>query len=138
MKEVIVFTDGGSKGNPGPGGIGVVIYLNGQIKTYRKLIGEVTNNQAEYEAVIFALKKLKQLLGKKGLQTTKVILKLDSELVGKQIRGEYRVLEPELKDYFLEVYNLKFDFPHLQIDIIPREQNKLADALVKSMFKNLS
>lgn len=136
MKEVQIFTDGGALGNPGKAGIGVVIYLDGKVKEYKKEIGIATNNQAEYQAVIFALKKIKQLLGKNKIQETKIILNLDSELIGKQIKGLYRVLEPEIQKYFLEVYNLKFNFPYLEIKIISREENKKADKLVKEVLKN--
>lgn len=134
MKQVLVFTDGGAINNPGKAGIGVIIYFNSKIKEYSKEIGTATNNQAEYQAVIFALKKLKQLLGKNKIKETKIILHLDSQLVGKQIKGEYKILEAELQKYFLEVYNLKFDFPNLEIKIIPREENKRADNLVKNIL----
>lgn len=134
MNQVLVFTDGGALNNPGKAAIGIVIYFNGKVKEYSEAIGIATNNQAEYQAVIFALKKLKQILGKEKIKETKIVLNLDSELVGKQIKGEYKILEPELQKYFLEFYNLKFDFPNLEIKIIPREKNEKADKLVK---KNL-
>ncbi len=134
MNQVLVFTDGGALNNPGKAAIGIVIYLNDKVKEYSEAIGIATNNQAEYQAVIFALKKLKQILGKEKIKKIKIVLNLDSELVGKQIKGEYKILEPELQKYFLEVYNLKFDFPNLEVKIIPREENEKADKLVK---KNL-
>ena len=77
--KVIVHTDGGSRGNPGPAAIGVVI--GG--KEYGEYLGTKTNNQAEYLAVIFALKKMKQMIGKKKTKETEVEFKIDSELVVK-------------------------------------------------------
>jgi len=127
-----IYTDGGSRGNPGPAAIGFVI----GDKEYSEIIGEVTNNVAEYQAVIFALKKAKQLLGKEKLKQTRVIIHLDSELVGRQLKGEYKILERELQPLFLEVWNLKFDFKNLEFDIIPREKNKRADYLVNKALDN--
>lgn len=134
MNEIKIFTDGGAINNPGKAAIGVVIIYNGNLKEYAKEIGIKTNNEAEYEGVIFALKKIKQLLGKDRIKELKITLHLDSELVGKQIKGEIKILDEKLQKYFLEVYNLKFDFPKLEIKIIPREENKRADSLVKSIL----
>ncbi len=134
MNEIKIFTDGGAINNPGKAAIGVVIIYNGNLKEYAKEIGIKTNNEAEYEGVIFALRKIKQLLGKDRIKELKITLHLDSELVGKQIKGEIKILDEKLQKYFLEVYNLKFDFPKLEIKIIPREENKRADSLVKSIL----
>ncbi len=130
-EEIIIYTDGGALNNPGPAAIGVVIKTKDNYKEYSEYIGNATNNQAEYQAVIFALKKIKHLLGSERCQQAKVILNLDSELVGKQLKGEYKILEPELQKYFLEFWNLKFDFTKIDIHLIPREENKIADKLVK-------
>lgn len=130
LKKVEVFTDGGSRGNPGDSAIGVVIGN----KEYCKYLGKRTNNEAEYEAVIFALKKLKSLLGKEKLKNTEVIIYLDSELVYKQLTGQYKILEKELQSLFMEVWNLKFDFPHLKFIHIPREKNQRADKLVNKIL----
>ena len=134
MNEVIIFTDGGAKGNPGKAAAAFVIYIDGKIKEYAKEIGEKTNNEAEYLAVIFALEKLKQLLGKERSKKTRVIINLDSELVGKQLRGEYKILEENLQKLFMKFWNLKFDFEEIEIKIIPREENKRADSLVKKII----
>jgi ribonuclease HI len=134
MNEVIIFTDGGAQGNPGKAGAAFVIYIDGKIKEYAVYVGEKTNNEAEYLAVILALEKLKQLLGKERSKKTKVIINLDSELVGKQLRGEYKILEENLQKLFMKFWNLKFDFGEIEIKLIPREENKRADKLVKKII----
>ncbi|MCX6736843.1 MAG: ribonuclease HI family protein [Candidatus Parcubacteria bacterium] len=126
MTEIKVYADGGSRGNPGPAAIGVVV---GE-KEYAQCIGKATNNVAEYQAAILALKKTRSLLGKEKLKDTLVIVHMDSELVVKQLTGQYKILEHDLQPYFLEVWNLKFDFPHLNFLHIPREKNTRADRLV--------
>ncbi|MCX6737334.1 MAG: ribonuclease HI family protein [Candidatus Parcubacteria bacterium] len=130
METVIVHTDGGARGNPGPAAIGVVIEMGVSKKEYGEVIGSATNNIAEYRAVIFAFKKLKQLLGESKLKTTYVKLCTDSELIGRQLKGEYKIKEPELQKMILEAWNLKIDIPKLKIELIPREKNKKADSMV--------
>jgi len=126
INQLMIFTDGGSRNNPGPAAIGVVIGN----KEYAEYLGETTNNVAEYQAVIFALKKAKHLLGKEKLKNTEVVMNLDSELIANQLNGKYKILEPDLQSLFVEVWNLKFDFPDLKFQYIPREKNKRADELV--------
>ncbi|MGB9763249.1 MAG: ribonuclease HI family protein [Minisyncoccia bacterium] len=131
MQEVLnIYTDGGSRGNPGPAAIGVVI----SNKEYGEYIGKTTNNVAEYKAVIFALKKVKHLLGKEKLKKTQIIVNLDSELVVNQLNGRYKILEPELQPLFIEVWNLKFDFPQIIFQHIPREKNIRADRIVNEIL----
>lgn len=134
MEKVEVFVDGGSRGNPGPAAVGYII--NG--KKYTEFIGEATNNMAEYKAIIFALKKLKHLLGKDKLKKTEVIIYSDSDLVINQINGKYKILESELVPLFVEVWNLKFDFPNIKFIHIEREKNKEADRLVNQCLDNAS
>lgn len=136
-QKVEVFTDGGSLNNPGEAAIGVVIRFNNKIKEYSKKIGTKTNNQAEYLAVIFALEKIKLILGKESCQKLEVLLNLDSELIGNQIEGKYKVLDQELFPYFIKVNNLKIDFAQVKVNIIPRENN-LADRLVKEILSTTS
>lgn len=125
MDKIIIYTDGGSRGNPGPSGIGVVI----NDREYSEYIGEGTNNEAEYKAVIFALKKTKALLSKEKIKSAEVELKSDSELLIKQLNGEYKVMEPRIQQLFIEVWNLKIDFGKIKFTLIPREKNKQADRL---------
>lgn len=129
--QIEIYTDGGAIDNPGKGAIGIVVKCGEKIKEYAEKIGECTNNQAEYKAVIFALKKLKLLFGKK-VSKEKVVLHLDSELVGNQLLGKYKIKDKKLAPLFIQFWNLKIDFPNLQIKIIPREQNQEADKLVKN------
>lgn len=124
--RAIIYSDGGSRGNPGPGALGVVI-IDGSgkvLKEYSHYLGEVTNNQAEYEGVIFALQKAKQL------KIKKVELRVDSELIGRQLLGEYKIKDPGLQPLFIKAWNLRLDYDKVDIKIIPREQNKAADKLV--------
>jgi len=125
-KKIIIYTDGGSRGNPGPSAIGVVL----GDKEYSENIGVRTNNEAEYEAVIFALKKAKALFGKKAIKTSEVEVRSDSELLIKQLNGEYKILEPKIQSLFLKAWNLRIDFGKVKFTLIPREKNSGADRLV--------
>ncbi len=131
MKKLVVYTDGGSRGNPGPSAIGVVVCdeKGKMIKEYGEQIGVHTNNEAEYEAVIFALKKIKALYGKKVLTSVEVEIRSDSELMVKQLNGEYKIMEPKIQPLFLNVWNLKIDFNKIKFISIEREKNKEADKL---------
>ena len=133
-RKLIIYTDGGARGNPGPAAIGVVV---GE-KKYGETIGETTNNVAEYKAVIFALKKAKALLGKNKTKETEILVNLDSELILKQINGEYKVLDADMQPLFIEVWNLKQDFKKVEFNHIPREQNKEADRMVNKALDSLS
>lgn len=124
--KLVIFTDGGARGNPGPAAIGVVVGH----KKYGEKIGNTTNNVAEYKALIFALKKAKQLLGKINAKQTELEINMDSELIYKQMLGQYKILEPDLQTLFIEAWNLKQDFKLTKFIKIPREQNKEADKMV--------
>jgi len=130
MEKIIIHTDGGSRGNPGPAGIGVVIKQGDKlIKEYGKTIGEATNNIAEYSAVVSALETLVKLFGLK-LKAAEILIKADSELIVRQLKGEYKVKDANLQKEFIKVYNLKQKFGKVDFTHIPREQNKRADELV--------
>ena len=133
MKKITIYTDGGSRGNPGQAAIGAVFCNEkGQtIKQYSEFLGDnLTNNEAEYQALIFSLKKFKQLFGKELAKKSEIEIKSDSELMVKQLNAEYKILEPKIQQLFLEVWNLKFDFGVLKFKLIPREKNMEADRLV--------
>lgn len=132
MKKIIIYTDGGSRGNPGPSAIGVVVCdeKGKTVKEYAEKIEEGTNNEAEYRAVIFALKKTKALFGKDAVKNMETEVRADSELLIKQLNGEYKVMEPKIQPLFLEVWNSKIDFKKIKFVSIPREKNKEADRLV--------
>lgn len=133
MKKIIVYTDGGSRGNPGKAGIGVVFCNENEqiIKKFGEYIGDnLTNNDAEYQAIIFAFKKFKSVFGKAIAKNSDVEFRSDSELVVKQLNGEYRLTDPKIQQFFIEIWNLKFDFKSVKFKHIPREKNKEADSLV--------
>lgn len=128
MEKIIMYTDGGSRNNPGPAAIGV--YIETLDKKYGECIGVKTNNEAEYAAVIFGLKKIKSLVGKTKVQNAEVECRLDSELVVKQLNHEYKLKEKHIQDFFIEIWNLMLDFKLVEFYYIPREKNKIADKLV--------
>ncbi|OQB05468.1 MAG: 14.7 kDa ribonuclease H-like protein [bacterium ADurb.Bin212] len=132
--NIIINTDGGSRGNPGPAAIGVVFSSqNGElIHCHRECIGEATNNQAEYRAIIKALEiLLKSNWQKNNGEKSKITCYLDSMLVVEQINGNYKVKNHDIKQYIEKLSKLikeigkPVDFVH-----IPRERNKQADKLV--------
>jgi len=129
--KVTIYTDGGARRNPGPAAIGIVIQKQGQtLEKYSQFIGKKTNNQAEYEAVVFALKKTKLLFGKKKAKDMEIEVRVDSELVAKQLNHQYKIKEKELQPLFLKAWNLILDFGQVSFKYIPRQQNKEADRLV--------
>lgn len=131
MEKIVVYTDGGARGNPGPAGIGVVIQNEAGETLHESsaYIGETTNNIAEYEALIRALEDL-QMFGEK-LKDLHVEVRMDSELVVRQMQGIYKVKEPNLKERFGKVAALKMDrVPNLTFVHVRREHNKRADLLV--------
>lgn len=128
--KIIIHCDGGSRGNPGPAALGVVIEYDGKVKEYSQDLGVRTNNEAEYEAVIFALRKTKLLVGKAGIKNREAEVLVDSELLFKQITGKYKVLDKKIQSLFLQLWNLKIDFPRITFCHTLREGNKQADKLV--------
>jgi len=139
MRKIIIYTDGGSRGNPGLAGAGV-LFCNekGEVfKKYSEYLGEnLTNNEAEYQAVIFALQKFKALFGKKLALNSEIELRSDSELLIKQLQGFYKILEPKIQSLFIKVWNLKLDFKNIKFKLISRDKNKEADGLVNEALDN--
>ncbi len=131
IKKIIIYTDGGSRGNPGPAGIGVVIAdeKGSTIKEYSKDIGTRTNNEAEYEAVIFALQKVKHLFGKEKAKKNEIEIRMDSQLVARQLGGKYKIQEEKLFPLFIKIWNLRTELGKISFTEIPREKNKEADRL---------
>lgn len=132
MEKITIFTDGGSRGNPGPAAIGAyIIDSNGKVlKEVSETIGNATNNFAEYQAVMRGLQTVKDMYGKKTKEM-EFELKLDSELVKKQLSGEYQIKEPGLVPHFIEIHNLQVShFQNLTFTHVRRELNKEADRLV--------
>ena len=131
-EKLIIFTDGGARGNPGPAAIGIVFKnQKGEVlKQYGERIGNTTNNVAEYEAIIFALKKAKQIFGKEKTKNSDVEIYVDSELIARQLGGQYKIEEEHLQALFMKVWNLKFDFGSVSFFPVQREKNKEADRMV--------
>lgn len=130
-----LFTDGASKGNPGPAGAGWIL-VNDQDSVLlkdSKYLGEATNNEAEYQALILGLKNALS----HGVR--KVRIHMDSELLVRQLNGVYRVKNRRLAVYFQEVRDLLMKFSNYDILHIPREQNREADGManeaVRKQFK---
>jgi len=90
----------------------------------------LTNNEAEYEALIFAFKKIKALFGKKLAQNSEIEIRSDSELLVNQLNGKFKILEPKIQKLFLRAWNLKLDFKKVKLRLIPRKNNIEADKLV--------
>ncbi|OGL61348.1 hypothetical protein A3H10_03905 [Candidatus Uhrbacteria bacterium RIFCSPLOWO2_12_FULL_46_10] len=126
LHDLIIYTDGGARGNPGPAAIGIVIKSNSGslLKTFGRYIGVSTNNQAEYRALIAALEEAKKM----GAERIKCFL--DSELLVKQLKREYRVKDKDLQSLFVQAWNLTINFKNVSFNHIPRERNKEADLAV--------
>ncbi len=126
-EKLITYTDGGARGNPGPAGIGIVI-MEGErvVDSFGRYIGETTNNQAEYRALIAALERTSELGAKE------VECRLDSELVVKQMRREYKVRDKDLQTLYLRAYNLSVGFKKITFHHVRREFNAAADAEVNA------
>ena len=132
QEKIVVYTDGGSRGNPGPAAIGVVLNnMRGErIRSYGETIGIATNNEAEYGAVISALKKIKALFGGKRAKALGVEVNMDSELIVRQLTGQYKIEEERLFPLFIKIWNLKMDFDSIEFHHVPREKNREADTEV--------
>lgn len=126
-----LFTDGGSRGNPGPGAIGGVLIHNEKIiETFSQVIGNCTNNQAEYKAIIKGI-QIAINLNIKELECF-----LDSELVVKQLNREFKVKDKDLAVLFVRVWNMKQNFKKVTFNHVFREQNSLADKLVNEALNS--
>lgn len=141
-QKLIIYTDGGSRRAAGAGSgeaaLGVVVCdeKGNVIKEYGERLGIKTNNEAEYEAVIFALRKIKALFGKEKTKKMEINFKMDSEFVMKQLLGEYKIEEERMFPLFIAVWNLKMDFAKVAFSHVPREKNKEADRLVNEALDN--
>ncbi|MDE0092820.1 MAG: ribonuclease HI family protein, partial [Oligoflexia bacterium] len=133
-EKVVIYTDGASRGNPGPCSLGIQVLDSSTNKTVHKegtyLEDKNTNNFAEYKAVIRAL----ELAVQNGVQ--ELILRSDSELVVRQLKREYKVKTKTLKPLYLEAKALLEQIPRYDLQHIPREENKEADALANQALDN--
>ncbi len=124
--HLITYTDGGSRGNPGPAAFGYVIKTpEGEIVAgHGEYIGVTTNNQAEYKAILAAIRRAREL----GAETLE--MRMDSELAMKQLTGEYRVKDQGIASIFLLIHNEKLAFKKVTFTHVRRAYNKEADAKV--------
>jgi len=123
-RKIEIFIDGASRGNPGPSGIGIVFFENkNAIRKLYKFIGNATNNIAEYTALIYSLQEA-LIAGFKD-----VVIKSDSELLTKQLTGEYRVKNENLKSYYDQFMHLSRGFDKIDVVNIDRKDNSQADKL---------
>jgi ribonuclease HI len=129
MKRAVIHTDGASSGNPGASGIGVVIEFGNKTYEHSAYIGVATNNVAEYEALIRGLEEALAL----GAQ--EVEARMDSELLAKQLSGEYRVKHPGLLPLYQKVLRLVASFRRVTFAHVPRQENKRADKLAKDAVR---
>jgi ribonuclease HI len=122
-KRLFVYTDGGSRGNPGMAAIGIVILDENEqvLETYKECVGIKTNNETEYNAIIKALELAKKY-------SKKVHIYSDSELVVKQLNGEYKITKDHLKLLFLEVEKMEKDFEEVSYSNVPRENEHIQEA----------
>ena len=125
MKELIAHVDGAARGNPGPAGIGVVIEDSDGtvVKEVAEGLGQTTNNVAEYNAMIRALEEAR------ALGCDRISVFTDSELMARQINGQYRVKTPHLLPLFERVRGLMRQFESARVTHVRREMNKQADRL---------
>lgn len=126
MEKIVMYSDGGSRGNPGPSALGV--YIETLDKKYGEFLGTKTNNEAEYSAILFGLKKIKSLIGKTVAKKTAIECRMDSELACKQLNHEYKIENEKLQPLFLEIWNLMLDFGEVKFVHVMREYNTVADA----------
>ncbi len=123
--KLSIYTDGGARGNPGPAGIGAIAYDEDKNIVFEisEYIGETTNNQAEYKALLAGIKKAEEL------KVDEVDFFLDSELVVKQLKREYKVKNKDLAPLFVQIYNATLSFKKVTFTHVRREFNKEADKL---------
>ena len=131
LDKIIIHTDGGARGNPGPSASAAVLEneLGEILATPTFYLGVGTNNQAEYQGVIIALQEAKKISA-----TAELNFFLDSELVVRQLIGEYKIKNQDLRKLWEEILNLSHGFKKISYQHIPREKNYQADKLVNEVL----
>ncbi len=132
--HVVAYADGASRGNPGPSSYGAVVYDEAgvELSTASKALGYGTNNQAEYQGAIAALE------ASLGLGASEVTLRLDSQLIVRQLDGRYRVKNPKLIPLHKRMLDLRSRFTRVIVEHVPREENKVADKLANEALDRQS
>jgi ribonuclease HI len=136
MQSIIIYTDGGARGNPGIAGVGAVIFdeneqILGEVSEY--LGDNLTNNYAEYEAIVLVLKLCLEL----GLQDADIELRADSKLVVEQLSGRWKVKDVNIRRQFNKVKAELKDFKNVKLTHVRRELNKHADALANKAMDSV-
>jgi ribonuclease HI len=129
--ELLIYADGGARGNPGPAAIGAVVLdpstdPPARLATVSESIGVATNNVAEYRALIAALEAARRFPAQRAR------IRLDSQLLVRQLEGRYRVKQPHLRPYFERVRELLAEYEDVDLAHVRREENTEADALVNA------
>lgn len=134
MKKVIIQTDGGARGNPGPAALGVVIKAEDGtvLSSFGEYLGHQTNNFAEYSALVRALEEA----GKLG--ATHLDIRMDSELIVRQMNGQYKIKQPVLQELAGQALRLKKQFTAVEFTHVPRAMNTEADAEVNKVLDSVS
>lgn len=123
-----MYTDGGSRGNPGPSALGV--FLETLHVRYGEYLGRATNNEAEYRAILSGMRKTREILGDIRAKGVVLECRMDSELAMRQLSGRYRVKHPNLRKFFEEIQREAKCFSRVRFVHVLREKNKEADAEV--------
>ena len=131
-QEIVIHTDGASRGNPGPAAIGIVVYsLEGEaLYEYGEVIGDNTNNYAEYTAVLRALEMARENA------VSSLTLKSDSQLLVRQLAGEYKVKSETLRPLYLSCMDIKQSIASVSFEHVRREYNKKADEMANLALDN--
>ena len=132
--ELVLYTDGASRGNPGPAGAGALIVDREGTTVAEKAVylGEATNNQAEYRALLIGLQEAVELA------PARLTVRMDAELIVKQLNGEYRVRNRDLLPLYGRVRDLVQRFTEIRFVHVPREENTHADRLANQAIDNRS
>lgn len=136
--KLIINTDGGARGNPGPAGAGAVVSdaQGNIITTCKQYLGKATNNQAEYKALILALGEARRISNSQS-PVSSLEIKMDSELIVRQLQGRYKIKDADLKVLAAQVFRLLKYFPSVEFKHIKREQNRAADDLVNQAIDEI-
>lgn len=129
--EWYAYIDGASSGNPGESGAGIVVYAQDKVILKESLyLGKMTNNMAEYEALLFLVNRAKEA----GVES--LVVYTDSLLMANQVSGVYKVKNPVLKGYVSKIKKIIGNFEQFSIKYIQREKNRIADQLARAAIKN--
>ncbi len=128
METITIYTDGGSRGNPGPSALGV--FLETLDIRYGEFLGSGTNNEAEYAAILSGMKRVIEVIGRDRAASAHLECRMDSELAMRQLTGRYRVKHPRMKHWFSLIQKEMPKFSRVSFVHVPREENREADRMV--------